>query len=52
MTTKGRGWNMGSHCMPADQYDIRIEQDLFKNASAKWPTYGIVTTPSAYRTTR
>ncbi len=44
-----RGWNKGSNSLPADQYDIRVERDLFKSASAEWPAYGIVTTPSAYR---
>ena len=40
---------MGSQCLPASKYDIRVERDLLKSASADWPTYGIVTSPSAYR---
>ncbi len=52
MPTQRRGWNKGSQCLPADQYDIRVERGLLKRASATWPAYGIVTTPSAYRAAR
>ena len=52
MVRGDRGWNMGSRCKPAAKYDIRVARGLFAQASAKWPAYGIVTTPSAYEATR
>ena len=49
MAKTGRGWNRGSQSLPADQYDIRVGRNLLERASATWPAYGIVTSPSAYR---
>ena len=48
MARGGRGWNMSSQRKPAIEYDIRLERGLFEKASADWPAYGVVTTPSAY----
>ena len=48
MARGGRGWNMSSQRKPAIEYDIRVERGLFEKASADWPAYGVVTTPSAY----
>ena len=39
---------MGRQCKPAAEYDMRVARGLLQRASAHWPAYAIVTTPSAY----
>ena len=52
MQKTNRGWNMGSRCKPAAEYDIRVDHGLLREDSANWPEYAVVTTPSAYAAAR
>ena len=47
------GWSGGqSDATPASQYDIRYGENLLKEESGSWPSYFIVTSPSAFEATR
>ena len=43
------GWTGAGEAKPAADYDIRSGSGLLWKASAGWPGYVVVTTPSAYR---
>ena len=47
------GWSGGqTDATPASQYDIRYGENLLKEESGSWPSYFIVTSPSAFEATR
>ncbi len=49
---KGRGWDNRRQAKPAAEYEFRYGSGLLKEASAGWPPFLVVTTPSAYETAR
>ena len=46
------GWTGAGEAKPAADYEIRSGSGLLREASADWPAYVAVTTPSAYRAAR
>ena len=47
------GWSGGqTAATPASKYDIRYGQCLLKEESGSWPSYFVVTSPSAFEVTR
>ena len=48
VTPRG-GWSGAGAAKPAADYEIRSGSGLLREASAGWPSYVVVTTPSAYR---
>lgn len=46
------GWTGAGAARPAADYDIRSGSGLLREASSHWPSYVVVTTPSAYRAAR
>ena len=47
------GWSGGqTDATPASLYDIRYGQSLLKEESGSWPSYFVVTSPSAFEVTR
>ncbi len=51
VTPRG-GWSGAGAARPAADYEIRTGSGLLREASAGWPSYAVVTTPSAYRAAR
>ena len=43
------GWSGAGEAKPAADYEIRSGSGVLRDASAGWPSYVVVTTPSAYR---
>ena len=47
------GWSGGqTDATPASEYDIRYGQSLLKKESGSWPSYFVVTSPSAFQVAR
>ena len=52
MNKPTRGWTSADQAKSPTEVDIRYGHSLLKKESSQWPSYVVVSTPTAYRTAR